>query len=649
MENNQAQMKLNYKKTIYVGFAFFLICAFWQAYEALVPIMLINKFGLNQTWSGVIMALDNILALFMLPLFGALSDKTRTKLGKRTPYILIGTLCSVVLFVGLSFVDYAQLKNNLNYSGVEVGTQAEAQLLYDSNPTISISDAGEDDAFFDRLFSSKTRKELNDWLTDEGRIANQTEKYQSNMKAFLNGESAVNPLMFYGVFDITATIGEWQEYYNVKNELTALAKGGDADAATAYLNGLDATVYGFFTATDEASYVKIPMKIPSKSLAGAELNDEQKALSATTESISAVGASASLNTAYSEFIATARSGYAWERTVANPYLIVIFIVILLFVLIAMATFRSPAVALMPDVTLKPLRSKANAVINLMGTAGGLIVLALGIAFATTSAENALMNYVPYIACVGGIMLIALAIFMWKVKEPKLVTHMQSEAKQFGIDEQTSDETSNGTATKLTKPQRRSLLFLLASVALWFFAFNAITTKYSVYATNILDKDYNLSLLIAQGAAIAAYLPVGMVATKWGRKKTILGGVLMLTAAFVIGSFFTAETSDLVVYLSFILAGIAWATINVNSFPMVVEMSTGANVGKYTGYYYTASMAAQIVTPILSGIIMDTALGMKILFPYGAFFAAIAFVTMLFVKHGDSEKLSAKVKTNAAKE
>ena len=102
-------MKLNYKRTIFVGFAFFLICAFWQAYDAIVPLMLTNKFGLNQGASGIIMSLDNILALFMLPLFGALSDRSKSRYGKRTPYIIAGTLCAIVCFVGLTFVDQAQL------------------------------------------------------------------------------------------------------------------------------------------------------------------------------------------------------------------------------------------------------------------------------------------------------------------------------------------------------------------------------------------------------------------------------------------------------------------------------------------------------------------------------------------------------------
>ena len=189
--------------------------------------------------------------------------------------------------------------------------------------------------------------------------------------------------------------------------------------------------------------------------------------------------------------------------------------------------------------------------------------------------------------------------------------------------------------KLSVDEVKSLIFLLLSIVLWFFGYNAVTSKYSVYASNILHKDYNLTLIIAQAAAIISYLPVGFIASKVGRKKTILAGVVMLTAAFTTASFMSAESPTMLMNAMFALAGIAWATINVNSFPMVVEMCSGGNVGKYTGFYYTASMAAQVATPMLSGLLMDR-MGMHVLFPYAAVFTALAFVTMLFVRHGDSK-------------
>ena len=310
----------------------------------------------------------------------------------------------------------------------------------------------------------------------------------------------------------------------------------------------------------------------------------------------------------------ARQAYAWQVTAAHPATLGFFIAVLLVILVAMATFRSPAVALMPDVTMKPLRSKANAVINLMGSAGGILVLALGMAFATASVHNALMSYTAYFAVIAAIMLAALVIFILTVREVEWAPQEER---------------------KLTRGEVKSLIFILLSIVLWFFGYNAVTSKYSVYASNILHKDYNLTLIIAQAAAIVAYLPVGVISSRVGRKRAIQAGVILLTVAFGVAGFLHAESPTLLMNAMFALAGIAWATINVNSFPMVVELSSGGNVGKYTGFYYTASMAAQVATPMLSGLLMDK-WGMRVLFPYATVFVALAFATMLMVHHGDSK-------------
>ena len=146
----------------------------------------------------------------------------------------------------------------------------------------------------------------------------------------------------------------------------------------------------------------------------------------------------------------------------------------------------------------------------------------------------------------------------------------------------------------------------------------------------------MTLIIAQAAAIVSYIPVGIVASKFGRRKTILAGVIMLASAFFAGNFITPDIHEAIMYPVFILAGMGWATINVNSFPMVVELAKGGDVGKYTGYYYTASMAAQIVAPILSGLLYDIFTMRIMFFAFGTVFVAASFVTMFFVKHGDAK-------------
>jgi len=254
-------------------------------------------------------------------------------------------------------------------------------------------------------------------------------------------------------------------------------------------------------------------------------------------------------------------------------------------------------------------------------------------FATS--KNHYMQYTPYVIAVTAIMLTGLVIFLVSVKEVKWAREMEEESLRLGLEDAAPEE---GEKRKLSRAERRSLLLILASVALWFIGYNSITSKYSVYATNILGFDFNLTLIIAQAAAIVSYIPVGIVSSKIGRKKTILGGVVILASAFFIGNFITSSTPELIMYPVFILAGIGWATINVNSFPMVVELARGGDVGKYTGYYYTASMAAQIVAPILSGFLYDL-FGMRyVFFAFGTAFVALAFVTMFFVKHGDAKPI-----------
>ena len=482
-------MKLNYKRTILVGFAFFLISAFWQAYDAIVPLALTNHFGLPQSLSGVVMSVDNILAVFMLPIFGALSDKVMTRFGKRTPFIVIGTVAAVVSFIFLSVIDTIQLKAVLD-AGISERYQTAAEAL----------------------------KVANSALKEAGKLGNE--------------------------------------------QALALAK--------AAIEEVEATIE--------------QIRIDTLAI-----------------------------------------------TLDNLWIVITFIGVLLLTLISMATFRSPAVALMPDVTIKPLRSKGNAIINLMGTAGGIIVLVLGMVFGTSA--NKYMQYTGYVIAVVTIMLAGLAVFIATVKERKWAQEMEDETKALGLEEKPTEDA--GKKRSLSKAEFKSLILILASVALWYVGYNSITSKYSVYATNVLFFDFNFTLIIAQAAAVIAYIPVGMIASKIGRRKTILCGIAMLATAFFIGNFISFDSPELVMYPVFILAGIGWATINVNSFPMVVELAKGGEVGKYTGYYYTASMAAQIVAPILSGALYD-AFGMRsMFFSFGTFFVVLSFVTMFFVKHGDS--------------
>lgn len=429
-------MKLDTRRTIFVGFAFLSICAFWQMYDNLIPKILTETFGMGESISGMIMAADNVLALFLLPLFGSLSDKCTSSLGRRRPYILFGTLAAVAVMMTLPV------------------------------------------------------------LTD--------------------------------------------------------------------------------------SYHASPA--------------------------------------------------AWK--------LVCFIVGLGLLLVAMGTYRSPAVALMPDVTPKPLRSKANAIINLMGALGGILYLIIT-TFLYKTTPDVYTSYLPLFAIVGVIMLGSLAVVVLLVNEPKLVQRQQAY-EQTHPEDTLTQVTDSGEV--LPAEVKRSLRFLLVSIALWFIGYNGVTTWFSVYAArswNMTLGQANTCLTIATAGAIFSYIPVGSVASKVGRRKTIRFGTLLLSGSFFAAFLYTMAFSTFspVLYGLFVLVGIAWAAINVNSLPMVVEMCKGSEVGKFTGLYYTFSMTAQIATPIVAGWLLEH-VDYKTLFPYAAIFVFGSFLTMGFVRHGDN-KVQAK--------
>ena len=613
-------MKLNYKRTILVGLAFFLICAFWQAYDTIIPKILTDKFGMTQTLSGIIMALDNILALFLLPLFGGLSDKCKSKMGRRKPYVLVGTLIAVVAFFALAGVDYLQLDKNIK-NVTEINTMSLEEVYDTVSETKLVTADGE-------MFTLNEKYTKDEFVKIPAKIV-ETDA-EGRVKHYENGERIYLDNEEYQTYVVPARLAADPKATEAYREI--YAHQGEGASENWFVKNI--LRGGRDPQTPDGVSFKLSEKYPTEDAFLAELaqinvQDEFGNVKFKT------------NPDYIDYVVPARQAYVWNITIANPGILIAFIAVLLVVLIGMSIFRSPAVALMPDVTIKPLRSKANAIINLMGSAGGVCALALGLGFLfnTGAIKNTFMSYIGFFGAIIIIMLIALVVFMATVKEPEWANEMEEKSKELGIDDVDDNEAASGDK-KLSKGEKISLLLILASVVLWYMGYNAVTSKYSIYAGRVLDKDYNLTLIIAQAAAIISYLPIGMLSSKIGRKKAILIGVVILTGTFLGASFMRATTPTWLMNIMFALAGIGWATINVNSFPMVVELSRGGNVGKYTGYYYAASMAAQAVTPFLSGMFMDR-LGFTSLFPYATIAAGLAFFTMLFVKHGDAKPIAKK--------
>lgn len=425
-------MKLKTGRTFLIGIVFFSISLLNNVHDNTTSIILFQQFGLSQTVRGFIMTIDNILALFMLPLFGRLSDKCKSPLGKRKPYVIVGTLGACVF------------------------------------------------------------------------------------------------LMLF------------------------------------------------------------PLALQLNSLA----------------------------------------------------LLVSFICLYL---IMMATYRSAAVSIMSDVTIKPLRSKANAIINIMGAIA--FVIGSGLTMFLFKDPNAagersislVWMYLAYVVIAA----IAIVIYVFCVDEKKYTAEREELENKLLVDEG-DIIAEDGVNIKLTKDQRLSFMLIFASICLWTFGYNAATTnsgQYVKYILGIEDGGFVGPTLVAGIFGIAAYIPTGIIASKIGRRKTILIGFAVALVCFVLACF--VKTNFSIIAL-FALIGVAQAMIIVNTLPMVVEFSNKNTIGQFTGYYYISTQSASALSPLLVGVIMDATadgiggtMGLKMLFPYSALFVLLSMIPMLFVKHGDS--------------
>lgn len=626
-------MKLQTKKVFYVGLAFLIICMFWQVYDNIIAKMLINTFGLNQAISGIVMALDNVLALFLLPVFGALSDKTKTKYGKRVPYIFIGVIASAVFFIGVSVFDDLQM-NKLK--------EEDANFVVTINS--AIFDEGNEYHYMVDSLSSTDKEKLEAYHTGDFWYPNNISKdkivelFDLNKnflspsdldKYFCFTDIELSEVQFLELCDKYLSDSEKSEYQMLLN----LSHDERVKPVIIKEQGFLDQIFNKEPISSGSRVHQQQLNKLNKLLAHNiynhfSSNDDNEGMNHLLGDIG-------VREFYTvkENATQVRGRLVWEYTKGNVFYLVGFLIILLITLVAMASFRTPAVSLMPDVTIKPLRSKANAVINLMGTVGGVLSLLL-MSFLAKDYHSYMLLFIV----IGFLMILLLIFFMRTVNENKLVNERIELEKEYAIEEVETVNTEN--VEDMPKDVRKSFYLIMISIIFWFMAYNAATTKFSVYAGDVLNMGYTVPLLVANITAIICYIPIGIIASKIGRKKTILAGILILFFAFLMGSI-ARENTKILIYVTMGVAGIGWATINVNSYPMIVEMSKNSNVGKYTGYYYTASMFAQILTPVLSGLLMDVCNTMTVLFPYSVVFCVLAFGTMLFVKHGDSKPIANK--------
>lgn len=634
-------LRLDYKQTFKVGFAFAIIMIFWTAYDFVVPLLLEHAYGLSNAVRGLIMGLDNLLSLFMLPLFGKISDNAKGKLvrkwGRRTPFIVFGTLASVILMV---FVPVSTLGQQQKAINIENGIRAQLN----------------DDTFMS--------ERLEEFWELGGNYCD---------RAYVQGD--------FGNIGSSSEGITYEEYLRIRYD----ANFSSTKAILGMLGAETHTYNGEEVALDD------PV---AAGISGYDWDND---------GVITYGDIKTGNDNYTKYVESGMSTYISETvyreatdTADGHTSLAVYMVILLLVLIAMATFRSPAVALMPDVTPKPLRSPANAVINLCGGIGGAIAFLI---YTVVLFGERLENYVIIFASVAAGMLLLLAGYLAFVREKKMVERCHEICKEYGIEDDeeetaavaispdesvvdsdevmvarhsggngaeasvaeqpVSDETlefAKAKTRKLRSPKEwweakskeerarlRSFLLILASIFMWFMGYNSISSNLSIYTTKALGLDAGIASIISgvsMGFSAIAFIPVGYMAAKLGRRKTIMIGLGMAVVAFVLVFACVYPNSNAAIpaalfALFYLIAGFGLIIINVNTLPMVVELSTEATVGQYTGYYYVATMSAQAITPMLAGLVMDH-ISNRGLFIYGAIFVALAIVFMIFVKHGDSK-------------
>ena len=453
-------LKLNYKRTMLIGFAFFGILLLWQVYDSWCPTLLTQLFTKNfgvtdekqvQYLVGVMMAIDNLAALILLPIFGRLSDKTRTPIGKRMPYILAGTAVCAIAF-----------------------------------PFIPL-------------------------------------------------------------------------FYHWNNAAGVIA------------------------------------------------------------------------------------------------------MMLITVIFAMM-YRNPAVALMPDVTPKPLRSKANGIINIMGYIGGAFATVLGIFFVLSDYLGTAVNKdgtpkaytwahgniwaieAPFL--IGAVLMVISAVVLFlTVRENELEAKLKEEMERGEEEAEVADKVTENAP--MSKANRNMLILILAAELVWFMADNGIATfmvNYTVYLLKTSTASAMVNTIVGGVGSVLGFALGGMIASKIGRKWTLFSGLGLSLISYIVWIVLTftvgAEVGKFPIWLYVIwfVKGFGMSLVHVNSFPMVVELCPNSKIGQFTGYYYASSMAAQTITPIaLGSLLLIPSMTWEYLPVYGAICLLISAIVFFFVKNVKNSK------------
>ena len=654
-----ANLKLNYPQTLKVGLGFAVCMIFWQVYNFVVPLLLEDAFGFSNTIRNLIVGIASAMCMVLLPVFGKLSDKCKSKYGRRTPFIVIGTAITIVAMILVpvsvqkQLTDSAVIKSDWGYFfQVEDNT---ISMVYNNS---DLADYGIEEgekitraellgAWFDMAKDGKytylTKATYNDLVktcADKGIDAR--EYFCSLYNSSVSND---------GVLGVIGT----KNYYKsvVEYHEKVVSEDGNSVEYRVYTiyDGKANTISeydsqtGALTVIDEKDYT----------------TEQSEVLASCTLDKESYDALSNEYIQYSAYLVDAANDHTASNVQAkvNWGWFAFFLIALILIILAQTVIRTPAVSLMPDVTPSPLRSPGNAMINLVGGVGG------GIGFLIYTVTFLLnLNVATQYWIIFGVLAVALALvltlFILLVKEPKWVKECNDICKEYGLptaedkpEEESEKKPKENMFKKYGTKKMISFLLILASIFMWFIGYYAIANNMSIYCVKILNVSAGIASIVSGASLIVAaigFIPVGMMAKRVGRRISIIFGYGLAIVSYILVACCVRRGSDaatVIFMVCYMVSGFGLIFANVNTLPMVLELSNPKDIGTFTGIYYIATMSAQTLGPIFGGIVMDNVGGSSGVFIFSAVAVSVAALLMAFVKHGEAPDFVAKVERKKA--
>lgn len=610
---NPADLKLNYPQTLKVGLGFAVVMIFWTVYNFVVPLLLDQAFGFSNTVRNVIVGIASAMCMVLLPVFGKISDKSgRSKLGKkfgrRTPFIVIGTVVTIIAMILVPL----SVSNQLG-SSTQIRDKYEAYFAMDNG----------DHPFINPETGKETtrNKLLAEWF-EEAEAGNYSHIKKVDFDKLKKDHPADAKEFFVSLYDVQIGNGK---------VMGVIGKGKFTKTTVDIEDGKVTSVSKNIT---EEEYNRI---------------NEKTALP------------------YNQYVSSAANDFI-SKSVNNEVnwgYFAFFLIALLLIILAQTVIRTPAVSLMPDVTPSPLRSPGNAMINLIGGVGGGIgFLIYTVTFMFDGKLSLSSQYWIIFGTMAGALALVLGMFILMVKEKKWVRECNDLCKEYGLPvyEEKEEEESVAEQNKKVKlnmfqqygkSKMTSFLLILGAIFMWFIGYYAISNNMPIYCVKFLGTSTGIASIVSGASLVVAaigFIPVGMMARKVGRRWSIVFGFGLAILSYVLVACCVGAAKDaatIVFMVCYMVSGFGLIFANVNTLPMVLEVSSPEDIGKFTGIYYIATMSAQTLGPIFGGLVMDYIGGGSSLFIFSAICIAIGAVMMLFVKHGEAPDYVAKTEAKKA--